>query len=139
MHNQNNGCRCGNEPLIVNIQRVTGENSNYRTTLWTGDHLQLTLMTIPVGGDIGIEVHEDTDQFICIEQGCATVRMGNSKCSVQDVRNVRAGFAIAVPAGTWHNIVNRGNIPLRLYSLYAPPHHAPGTVHRTKADAQREK
>ncbi len=139
MHNQNNGCRCGSEPLIVNIQRVTGENSNYRTTLWTGDHLQLTLMTIPVGGDIGVEVHEDTDQFICIEQGCATVRMGNSKCSVQDVGNVRAGFAIAVPAGTWHNIVNRGNIPLRLYSLYAPPHHAPGTVHRTKADAQREK
>ncbi|MGN0544967.1 MAG: cupin domain-containing protein [Acutalibacteraceae bacterium] len=139
MHNQNNGCRCGNEPLVVNIQRAVCENSNYRTTLWTGDHLQLTLMTIPVGGDIGVEVHEDTDQFICIEQGCATVRMGNSKCSVQDAGNVRAGFAIAVPAGTWHNIVNRGNIPLRLYSLYAPPHHAPGTVHRTKADAQREK
>ena len=139
MHNQNSGCNCGSEPLIVNIQRATGENSNYRTTLWTGDFLQLTLMTIPVGGDIGIEVHEDTDQFICIEQGCATVRMGNSKCSVQDVGNVRAGFAIVVPAGTWHNIVNRGSTPLRLYSLYAPPHHAPGTVHRTKADAQREK
>jgi mannose-6-phosphate isomerase-like protein (cupin superfamily) len=122
----------GPQPYVVNIDKATKQNNNYRTTLWTGNHLQLTLMSIKVGGDIGVEVHPVIDQFIRIEEGQGIAQMGPSKNNLNFKKNVYDGFAIFVPAGTWHNVVNTGNKPLKLYSIYAPPQHPHGTVHATK-------
>ena len=127
----------GPEPFIIDMDWASRQNPNYRTALWTGAYLQITLMSIPVGGDIGLEIHPDTDQFIRIEQGCALVMFGKTKDTVKNIRRVSSHDAIAVPAGTWHNIVNCENIPLKLYSVYAPPHHPFGTVQRTKEDAEK--
>lgn len=128
----------GPEPFITNIDKITLKNSNYRTALWTGQYLQLTLMSIPVGGEIGLEVHPDTDQFIRIEKGNAIAMMGCSKNKLNYQKNVCGGYAVFVPAGTWHNIVNTGNCPLKIYTVYAPPHHPHGTVQATKAIADKE-
>ena len=127
----------GPRPFIVDINRATLQNNNYRTTLWTGDLLQLTLMCIPPGGDIGLEIHHDTDQFLRIEEGQGLVQMGNSRSNLNIRQPVFKDSAIFVPVGTWHNITNIGTTPLRLYSIYAPPHHPHGTVHRTKAIAEK--
>lgn len=127
---------CGCQPFIADIEDLAARNSNYRTALWTGEHLQVTLMCIPVGGDIGLEMHDDVDQFIRIEDGCALIQMGKCKDNVDYQQKVNSNFAILVPARTWHNIVNVGNVPLKLYSVYAPPKHPFGTVHRTKGEAQ---
>ncbi|OOB76046.1 cupin [Clostridium haemolyticum] len=126
----------GSEPFVVNIDEMTKINSTYRTALWTGKHLQLTLMSIMVGEDIGLEIHPNTDQFIRIEEGQGIVKMGNSKCNLDFQRKVYDDFAIIIPAGKWHNIINTGNKPLKLYSIYAPPEHPHGTVHETKAIAE---
>ena len=128
----------GPEPFVVNIEKATKLNNNYRTTLWTGNHLQLTLMSIPPNSDIGLEVHHDNDQFLRIEDGQGLVTMGKSKDNLNYQKNVRDGFAVFVPAGTWHNIINTGKIPIKLYTIYAPPHHPQGTVHKTKAIAEAQ-
>ena len=125
----------GGEPLIFNINHATDMNKNFRTALWTGEHLQLTLMSIPVCGEIGVEMHTDVDQFIRVENGKAKVYMGNGQNDLHEMAHVGKNDAILIPAGTWHNIVNVGNHPLKLYSLYAPPKHPFGTVHPTKEDA----
>lgn len=126
----------GPEPLIVNIDRYAKMNTNYRTALWTGKHLQVTLMSIPPGGDIGLEMHPNVDQFIRIESGYALILMGESKNNLNYQRKADSDFALVVPAGTWHNVVNIGRTPLKLYSIYAPPQHPHGTVHKTKKDAE---
>lgn len=128
----------GPEPYVVNIDRAAKQNCNYRTALWTGCHLQLTLMSIPVGGDIGLESHPHLDQFIRIEDGFGLVKMGGSMDKLNYQREVCDGFAIFVSAGTWHNIINTGNRPVKLYSVYAPPQHPHGTVQATKADAEHD-
>lgn len=128
----------GAEPFVFNIEHATCMNRNFRTALWTGCHMQLTLMSIPTGGDIGVEMHEDVDQFIRIESGRAKVYMGDCRNSLCEKATVDGNYAIIIPAGTWHNIVNAGCRPLKLYSLYAPPQHPFGTVHKTKADAEHE-
>lgn len=128
----------GGEPYVLNINRAARVNNNYRTALWTGEHLQLTLMNIRVGGEIGLEVHLDTDQFLKIEQGNGLVKMGKDKDSLAYQKRICAGSAIFVPAGTWHNLVNAGNIPIKLYSIYAPPNHPKGAVQRTKSIADTE-
>lgn len=110
----------GPNPFVVDITKATLNNDTYRTALWTGNHLQLTLMSIPVGGDIGLEVHPNVDQFLRIEQGQGLVQMGNSKENLYLQQPAFDDFAIFVPAGTWHNVVNTGNKPLKLYSIYAP-------------------
>lgn len=127
----------GPNPFVVNIEEATTQNNTFRTALWTGNHLQVTLMSIPVGSDIGLEIHPSTDQFIRIEEGQGLVRMGNTKDNLNFQRQVTDDFAIMIPAGKWHNIVNTGSKPLKLYSIYAPPHHPHGTVHQTKADAEK--
>ena len=127
----------GPHPLVTNIEKVTLENSNYRTTLWTGKNLQVTLMTIQPGHDIGLEVHNTTDQFLRIEEGKATVFFGESKENLES-QEANNGDAIIVPAGTWHNLVNSGHTPLKIYSIYAPPQHPHGTVHVTKAQADAD-
>lgn len=145
MTRKNNGsCRqipivdYGPDPFVINIDRATMQNTNYRTALWTGCYLQLTLMSIPVNGEIGLEVHPDTDQFLRIESGNGLVMMGSSQDRLNYQRPVCSGFAIFVPAGTWHNIVNTGNQPLKIYTIYAPPHHPRGTIQATKAQADVE-
>lgn len=127
----------GTNPYLENIERVAVHNGNFRTAIWTGDNLQMTLMSIPPCGEIGKEMHQDTDQFIRVEQGYALVSMGTNKNCMDAEWNMRRGDAVFVPAGTWHNITNAGRMPLKLSSIYAPPHHPKGTVHRTKADAER--
>lgn len=125
----------GPEPFVIDIDQATKHNNTFRTALWTGKHLQLTLMSINVGQDIGLEIHPNLDQFLRVEQGQGIVKMGYSKDNLDFQRSVTDGYAIIIPAGTWHNLINTGNMPLKLYSIYAPPQHPKGTVHRTKADA----
>lgn len=126
----------GPSPFVVNIEKVTKQNDNFRTALWTGNHLQLTLMSIPVRGEIGLESHPDLDQFIRIEEGQGIVKMGNRKDSLDFQEKVYDDYAFIIPAGTWHNLINTGNIPIKLYSIYAPPQHPHGTVHTTKEEAE---
>nr|WP_245751599.1 cupin domain-containing protein [Amphibacillus marinus] len=128
----------GPKPFVVNIDQGAKSNRNYRTAIWTGDHLQVTLMSIDVGDDIGLEVHPDTDQFLRIEQGQALVQMGEKADQLTLNRHANEDFAIMVPAGTWHNVINTGHVPLKLYSIYAPPHHPFGTVQATKAEAMED-
>jgi mannose-6-phosphate isomerase-like protein (cupin superfamily) len=126
----------GPEPFVVNIEEITKQNNNYRTTLWTGSYLQLTLMSIKVGEDIGLEIHPNLDQFIRIEEGQGLVMMGDRKDRLNFQEKVYDDFAFIIPAGTWHNLINTGRTPLKLYSIYAPPQHPKGTVHETKAIAE---
>ncbi len=128
----------GPEPFVININEATLKNTNYRTALWTGKYLQVTLMSINVGEDIGLEIHPDTDQFFRIESGQGIAKMGKSKDKLDFQKMVRDDDAIFIPAGTWHNVVNTGTRPLKLYSIYAPPHHPHGTIHQTKAIAEAE-
>lgn len=128
----------GPEPFVVNIEEATKQNNNFRLALWTGEYLQLTLMSIEPGGDIGLEMHPDVDQFIRIEKGQGIVRMGDSKDNLDFQRKVYDDYTILIPAGKWHNLVNTGNKPLKLYSIYAPPEHPRGTIHRTKEDAEAD-
>lgn len=126
----------GPRPFAVDIEDATLSNQNYRTTLWTGKNLQLTLMSIEPGHDIGLEVHHDHDQFLRVEAGKGRVQMGPRKDDLSFDRNVQEGWVILVPAGSWHNVTNTGDRPLRLYSLYGPPEHPHGTVHATQAIAR---
>ena len=127
----------GPAPFVTDIEKMTRQNTNYRTALWTGPHLQLTLMCIPVGGEIGSEVHPDTDQFLRIESGSGMTMMGPAENRLSFRKPVSAGCAVFVPAGTWHNIINTGHCPLKIYTVYAPPHHPHATVQATKAAADR--
>ncbi|MCE5222140.1 MAG: cupin domain-containing protein [Clostridium sp.] len=122
----------GAQPFVVNINEATKQNNNYRIGLWTGNNLQVTLMSIKVGDDIGLEVHPQIDQFIRIEDGQGIVKMGGNKDNLDFQENVYDDFAIMIPAGTWHNVINTGNKPLKVYSIYAPPQHPHGVVHVTK-------
>lgn len=126
----------GPKPFAINIEEAAKENENFRTALWTGKHLQLTLMSIDVGGDIGLEIHPHLDQFIRIEEGQGIVKMGTRKDKLDFEARVSDDFIFIIPAGTWHNLINTGNKPIKLYSIYAPPQHPRGTVHKTKADAE---
>lgn len=126
----------GAEPFTVNIDEATKQNNTFRTALWTGNDLQVTLMSIDVGDDIGLEVHPTGDQFIRIEEGQGLVKMGENKDKLDFEREVYDDYAIMIPAGKWHNVINTGDKPLKLYAIYAPPEHPHGTVHKTKADAE---
>lgn len=126
----------GPEPFVTNIHNATMQNKNFRTALWTGTHLQLTLMSIPVGGDIGLEVHPHLDQFLRIESGRGLVKMGSSQDRLSYQKNICDGYAIFIPAGMWHNLINTGSRPIKLYSIYAPPEHPHGTIHETQAIAE---
>lgn len=126
----------GPNPFAVDIEQAAKQNNNFRLSLWTGEHLQLTLMSINPGEDIGLEIHPDLDQFIRIEEGEGLVVMGDSKDCLDFQAVVRDDFAFIIPAGKWHNLINTGNKPIKLYSIYAPPQHPYCTVHKTKADAE---
>lgn len=116
---------------LTNIEQATRENSDYRRVLYTARHSQLVLMSIEPGDEIGEEVHE-LDQFIRIEAGRAKVILDGVEHDAED------DWAIVIPEGTRHNIINIGTEPLKLYSVYSPPEHKDGTIHRTKADEKEE-
>lgn len=128
----------GAKPFVVNIEEATKQNDTYRTALWTGKNLQVTLMSINVGEDIGLEVHETIDQFLRIEEGHGLVQMGDSKDQLNFEEKVQEDYVILVPAGKWHNVTNTGDKPLKLYSIYAPVQHPHGTVQETRAMAAEE-
>lgn len=118
--------------FVQNIEKLTIENDNYRKVLYTGKHLQLVLMTLQPGDEIGREVHEGHDQFFRVEEGQGRISIDDNHYDVKD------DDAMIVPAGAWHNVVNTGSAPLRLYTLYGPPEHRDGVLHPTKADEKEE-
>lgn len=122
---------------VADIERATLDNDTFRTVLYTGEHTQLTVMRLGPGEDIGREMHPHLDQFLRLEQGSARVELGRSEDDVEETREVEDDWAIIVPAGVWHNVVNTGSGDVKLYSLYSPPEHPDGTVHRTKEDAEK--
>jgi mannose-6-phosphate isomerase-like protein (cupin superfamily) len=118
--------------FVADIEELTEENSDFRRVLYTGKNIQLVLMAIQPGEDIGEEIHADRDQFFRVEKGNGEVVIDGNRSKV------KSDDAIIVPAGARHNIVNTGQEPLRLYTLYAPPEHRDRTVHATKADVTEE-
>lgn len=118
----------GPNPFVAKVGQLAGCNTNFRTAIWTGEYGQMTLMCIPVHGEVGMEIHEDTDQILRVEQGFGMVYMGEHQEHMDYSVRVSQGDTIFVPAGAWHNLVNAGRVPLRLSSIYAPPHHKRGTV-----------
>lgn len=129
----------GPQPCVCNIYKAVMQNCNYRTALWTGSHLQFTLMSIEVGGNIGLEMHSDLDQVIRIEEGYGLVKMGSDKENLNYQKEVDGNYAIIIPAGTWHNLINTGSRPLKLYCIYTPPAYPYGTVHETKETPESDK
>lgn len=121
---------------VKNIEQETRTNSTFRTALWTGKHSQLTVMSLPPGEEIGLEVHPEIDQFFRLEAGRARVEVGTARDDLSETHDVEGDWAFIVPAGTWHNVINIGDSDLKLYTIYSPPNHPPGTVHATKADAE---
>jgi len=128
----------GPRPNAFAIEKATLENENYRTTVWTGKYLQVTLMTIPVGSSIGLEVHPETDQFLRLDAGRGRCVMGPAKDDLTFQQDVEDGWSIQVPAGSWHDVINTGDEPLRLYTVYAPVHHAQGIVQATADEAEED-
>jgi mannose-6-phosphate isomerase-like protein (cupin superfamily) len=118
--------------FVENIEQLTLDNTDFRRVLYTGKHLQLVLMTLQPGDDIGEEVHVGHDQFFRIESGKGEVLIDGARHAVED------DDAIIVPAGARHNVTNTGDAALKLYTLYAPPEHKDGVIHATKADASEE-
>jgi mannose-6-phosphate isomerase-like protein (cupin superfamily) len=128
----------GPQPQSFDLEEATLGNDNYRAVAWSGTYLQLTLMSIPPGDDIGLEAHPGTDQFLRLDGGRGRVQMGPAEDRLDFDQEVEDGWAILVPAGTWHNVTNIGDEPIRLYAVYAPVHHAAGAVQPTADDAEHE-
>jgi len=129
----------GPKPQAFDIEGATKANRNYRRVAWSGRYLQVTLMSIPVGGDIGLEAHPETDQFLRLDAGTGRVQMGAAQDKLTFDEKVSNGWCVMVPAGTWHNITNTGATPMQVYTIYAPAHHAPGKVQATAAVAEADK
>jgi len=118
----------------ANIEKKTLENNFFRKVLFTGNHEQLVVMCLTPKEEIGNEVHPKTDQFFRIEQGEAEFVLNNGK----DKHIAKEGYVVIVPAGTWHNIINTSKTKkLKLYTIYSPPNHKPGAIHKTKKDAEK--
>ena len=116
--------------FVANIEDLTEENTDFRRVLYTGKNLQLVLMAIEVGGEIGEEVHDDRDQFFRIEEGSGVIDIDGVENPVED------DIAVIVPAGARHNVRNTGEETLHLYTIYGPPEHKDGVVQATKAEAE---
>ncbi len=117
---------------FVNIEDETKDNNDYRRVLYTSKHSQLVVMSVEPGDEIGEEVHE-LDQFIRVEKGKAKVILNKT-----EEREIEDDWAVIIPAGVWHNVINTGDKPLKLYTIYSPPEHKDGVVQKTKADEEEE-
>lgn len=115
--------------FVQNIESLAVQNDKFRQVLYTAKNSQLVLMSLKSQEDIGAEIHK-VDQFFRVEEGSGEAVMNGSRTQIQ------AGFAVLVPAGVNHNIINTGSVPLKLYTLYAPPNHRDGVIHETRADAE---
>ncbi len=124
----------GGEVYSLNVEKHAYKNNNFRETIWTGKYLQTTLMNIPCSQNVGIEIHEDTDQYIRVEYGYALLLTGENPQCLFNKKKLCKGDAVFIPAGTWHDIANIGKSDLKLSSVYAPPHHPKCTEHRYKTD-----
>jgi mannose-6-phosphate isomerase-like protein (cupin superfamily) len=119
--------------FVKNIEQETLENNNFRKVLYTSQHGQVVVMSLLPNEEIGMEVHKYTDQFFRVDSGEGKVIMDGEESVISD------GFAVVVPAGTMHNVINTSSDkPLKLYSIYMPPHHVDGTIHATKAIAEAD-
>lgn len=128
----------GPKPQSFNLEQSTRDNRDYRSVAWSGRYLQVTLMSIPVGSDIGLEMHPETDQFLRLDAGRGRVQIGPAKDHLTFEQEVSDGWCILVPAGSWHNVTNIGEEPMQVYAVYAPAHHKPGKVHKTASDASAD-
>lgn len=126
----------GGTPWITDIEEITLENDLFREAKWTGRNIQLTLMSIPPGGEIGGEVHPANDQFIRIESGTGRAMMGKTENDLIIDEEISDDWVLLIPAGYWHNLVNVGDTPLKLYAIYGPPEHPKGTIHETYEEAE---
>ena len=123
----------GNERLVINLDNSAEKNENYRTALWTGENMQLTVMSIPIGGQTGVELHEREDQLIKITSGLGEIYFPDPSGELVPSGKVTEEFAVIIPNGVRHNLKNIGNKPLKLYSVYSPPHHPYGTVEKKQS------
>ena len=117
--------------FVQNIEDIAVENKDFRRVLYTARNCQLVLMTLMPGEEIGLEVHQ-LDQFFRVEEGTGEAVLDGVRTDIS------AGFAVLVPAGSQHNIINTGSVSMKLYTLYAPPNHRDGVVHHSRADAQAD-
>jgi mannose-6-phosphate isomerase-like protein (cupin superfamily) len=117
--------------FIDDIEKLTRENSFFRKVLFTGKHSQLVVMCLKPGEEIGKEIHDKVDQFFRVDEGEGEVFIDGEK------REIKDGFAVVVPAGSEHNIVNTGEVDLKLYTIYSPPNHPEGTIHKTYEEAMK--
>lgn len=129
----------GPKPQSFDLEKATQANRNYRSVVWSGRYLQVTLMSIPVGSDIGLEMHPETDQFLRLDAGRGRIQIGTAKNQLTFDEEVSDGWCILVPAGSWHNVTNIGKEPMQVYAIYAPAHHKPGKIQRAAADAAADK
>ena len=123
----------GNYPYIFSFGNMSRDCTAFREAFWTGEHMQLVRMNIPAGEDIGKEIHEDTDQLITVTDGKAEVLMGRGENRMSHLGELRNGDSVIIPAGHWHNIINRGSSPLKIISIYSPPHHPYGTMQKSNS------
>ena len=124
----------GPDPLVIDIEQYTLQNETFRTAVWTGSLMQMTVMTLQPGEDIGLELHTTIDQFLRVEQGSGIMMMGDTEENLDFQERVEDDFAIFIPAGKWHNLLNDSDEPLKLYSIYTPVEHPHGTVHETREE-----
>ncbi len=125
----------GGNPWVLDIETATVANRNYRIARWSGEYMQMVLMSLQPGEAIDLEIHEDHDQFMRIEQGQAQILMGETEDEPTFDENVTAGWAVFIPAGYWHEVRNFGDDVLKLYTIYAPSEHPEGTVHPSYDEA----
>ena len=118
--------------FVTNIEEIAVKNDNFRQVLYTARNCQLVVMSLKPKEEIGMEIHDNVDQFFRVEQGTGEALLDGIQTPFSP------GFAVLVPAGTYHNIINTGSVPLKLYTLYAPPNHRDGVVHPTRAEAEKD-
>jgi len=120
------------QPYINNIEKEAMENNYFRKEIFTGTHMQMTVMSLDAGEDIGVETHPHIDQFLRVEQGSGIVSIDDKEYSIEN------NFGIIIPAGSKHNVTNTGDTTMKLYSIYTPPAHPVGTIHKDRAEAYNE-
>ena len=125
----------GNAPYVFDASKIVKENNNYRTAIWTGKHMQLTVMSIPVGADTGVEIHDGFEQMIIPVSGNGEIRMGRDAGMMETRGDLFHSTVAIIPSSSYHIIKNTGSEPLKLISVYAPPAHRFGTVHKVNPEA----